>query len=70
PPEPSENHDHHQQHYEPLAGEEGEETTEAVDGSAVLSNASGQVSLTTDGTATKQGFLEFLREPFMLVGDI
>ena len=69
PPEPNDNHHHHHHHYEPLNGGEGDDTNATVDGDAVM-NASGQVSLTTDGTATKEGFLEFLREPFMLVGDI
>ena len=55
--------DHH--HYVPLNGEEDEEGTDAAP-----READGEASLATTITNNKEGFLEFLREPFMLVGDI
>jgi hypothetical protein len=58
----SDDDDHH--HYVPLNGEEDEEGADAGP-----READGEASLATTIT-NKEGFLEFLREPFMLVGDI
>jgi drug/metabolite transporter (DMT)-like permease len=55
-------HNNDNQHrYEPVVGDE--------DGNLDLTT-SDQISMATANNNTKEGFLEFLREPFMLVGDI
>ncbi|KAG7338856.1 CRT-like, chloroquine-resistance transporter-like protein, partial [Nitzschia inconspicua] len=52
--------------YQPLPG--GEHVLDEDENNPLI-NSSGQMSVTTPN-ATKEGFLEFLREPFMLAGDI
>jgi drug/metabolite transporter (DMT)-like permease len=61
--------DNHEQNYEPLVGGDGENAA-LERGENVLLESSGLVSMTMNGNVTKEGFFEFLREPFMLVGDI
>jgi drug/metabolite transporter (DMT)-like permease len=58
----------HHQIYQPLPGGDQPEGND-LDADDALNNASGQISV-ANTNATKEGFLEFLREPFMLVGDI